>query len=484
MNTHKHEAHNNPRIRHFDLAIIGSGSGNTILSEKFDSLDIAMIEKGIFGGTCLNVGCIPTKMFVFPADIIREAQDIMRLGIDTELTQVHWEELRNRIFHRIDSISAGGLRYRQEDCSNITVFQGEASFLPSPEQTSLDQNATQSRPYYLKIGEETISTDKIIIAAGSRPHIPTAIASSDVEYYTNENIMRLPELPEHLIIVGSGYIAAEFAHVFSSLGSKVSVIARHDKLLRSQDNDISTTFTELACKKWNVIFHSSIEKVHQHDEGITINLQDGRNITGSHLLVAAGRTPNGDTLDIENIGLKLDAEGRIPVDQYQRTSAINVYALGDVSSSYQLKHVANHEAKVVQHNVLQDFTDTTSLHISCHDAVPAAIFTYPQIASVGLTEHAVQQREIPYVVKIQKYSDIAYGWAMEDEHGFCKVLAHKESGQLLGVHILGYQASVLIQTAVTAMAFNIDAVSMARKQYWTHPALSELLENAFLGLLE
>jgi len=199
------------------------------------------------------------------------------------------------------------------------------------------------------------------------------------------------------------------------------------------------------------------------------------------LLVATGRVPNGDLLDAEQAGVDVK-DGRVVVDEYQRTTARGVFALGDVSSPYQLKHVANHEARVVQHNLQCDWDDTESMTVTDHRYVPSAVFTDPQIASVGLTQNQAVAQGFDISVKIQDYSGVAYGWAMEDTTGIAKLIAERGTGRLLGAHIMGYQASSIIQPLIQAMSFGLTAPEMARGQYWIHPALPEVVENALLGL--
>jgi mycothione reductase len=203
----------------------------------------------------------------------------------------------------------------------------------------------------------------------------------------------------------------------------------------------------------------------------------GETIEGDALLVATGRRPNGDRMDVARTGLQLTRDGRIEVDEYQRTSVEGIWALGDVSSPYQLKHVANHEARVVQHNLLHP----DALRATSHRFVPSAVFTHPQVASVGQREQDLRDSATPYVAKVQAYGDVAFGWAMEDTTGFVKVLAAPD-GTLLGAHFLGPQASSLIQVLVQAMVFGQKAQEVAHGQYWIHPALPELIENALLGL--
>ena len=197
--------------------------------------------------------------------------------------------------------------------------------------------------------------------------------------------------------------------------------------------------------------------------------------------MATGRVSNADRLDAEQAGVDVPG-GRAAVDEYQRTSARGVFALGDVSSPYQLKHVANHEARVVQHNLLCDWDDTASMAVTDHRYVPSAVFTDPQLATVGLTENQAMAQGFEISVKIQDYGDVAYGWAMEDTTGIVKLIAERGTGRLLGAHVMGYQASSIIQPLIQAMSFGLTARQMARGQYWIHPGLPEVVENALLGL--
>jgi mycothione reductase len=271
--------------------------------------------------------------------------------------------------------------------------------------------------------------------------------------------------------------------VFSALGTRVSLIARGSHLLRHLDEDISHRFTDLAEQKWDVHRGHSVTAVRPDGDGVAVELADGSVVSGDVLLVATGRQPNGDTLSVTAAGVELDDEGRVVVDEFQRTTAEGVFALGDVSSPYQLKHVANHEARVVQHNLLQDaWKDTSGLRSTDHRFVPAAVFTDPQIAHVGLTEAEAREAGWDVTVKVQAYGDVAYGWAMEDNEGLCKVVAERGTGRLLGAHVIGAQAPTVIQPLIQAMSFGVTAQRMARGQYWIHPALPEVVENALLGL--
>ena len=456
-------------VPHHDLVIIGTGSGNSIPDDRFAGLDVAIVEHGVYGGTCLNVGCIPTKMYVYAADVAEIIRRSGTYGIDATIDKVRWTDIRDRVFSRIDPISAGGQRYRQEQ-TDTTVYLGHARFTG---ERALEVAPTDG-------GEPVAVTgDRFVVAAGARPAIPEIIAASGVPYHTSDDVMRIDEVPRRLTIIGGGYIAAEFAHVFSALGAEVTIATRGPALLREQDEEITARFTELAATRWNVLVDAApTAPPEQRPDGtIVVHTQHGA-VESDALLVATGRIPNADRLDAAAGGLELHPDGRIVVDEQQRTSAPGVWALGDVSSAYQLKHVANHEAAVVQHNLLHP--DDPRVTNNAH--VPAAVFTDPQIASIGLREQDCRERGLRHVTKVQRYGDVAYGWAMEDTTGIVKLIADPADGTLLGAHLMGPEASSLIQPLIQAITFGLDARTMAERQYWIHPALPEVIENALLGL--
>ncbi|MBO0677100.1 mycothione reductase [Mycolicibacterium sp. S2-37] len=458
-------------MTHFDIAIIGTGSGNTILDDRYIDKRVAISEKGLFGGTCLNVGCIPTKMFVYAAGVAQNVRDAPQYGIDAHIDDVRWSDIVSRVFGRIDPLATGGEHYRRSS-PNVEVFDAHTRFAGT-----LPDGGYRLRT---EDGDE-FTADQVVIAAGSRAIVPPAIGDCGVAYHTSDTIMRIAELPEHIIIVGGGYVAAEFAHIFSSLGSRVTIVIRGTTLLAHADDTICERFTDIAGKKWEIRSRRNIVSGRSEGAGVTLDLDDGSALRGDVLLVATGRVPNGDQLDAQLAGVAVE-HGLVTVDEYQRTTARNVFALGDVCSPHQLKHVANHEARVVKNNLLVDWDDTDAMMPANHRNVPSAVFTEPQIASVGLTENQARAAGYRIRSKVQDYSDVAYGWAMEDTSGFAKLIVDDDTGLLLGAHIMGHQASSIIQPLIQAMAFDLPAQDMARGQYWIHPALPEVIENALLDL--
>ncbi len=455
----------------FDIAIIGSGSGNTILGREYADKKVAIIDSGTFGGTCLNYGCIPSKMFVIPADFASCGADAARVDVDLEFAGADFRAIRDRIFSRIDPISRSGLEFRR-GLDNTTVFTEEARFVD---------------PHTLQVGSGRISADQIVLAAGSRPRVPDLLGIDDPRWcdriHTSNTIMRIEELPDRLVILGGGVIAAEFAHIFSALGSKVTVINRSGRMLRREDVDVSTHFTEQLA--WRVSLRMSEDLVAiEEDAGghLTVVTVDPYGVDYMYpadvVLNATGRIPNSDRLGLEAAGVAVDDEGFVTVDRYQRTSVPHIWALGDICYPGFLKHVANAEARVVRHNLLHPDSPVCS----DHRFVPHAVFSSPQIAAVGATEQELRQSETRYVSFTQQYADVAYGWAMEDNAHFVKLLGDPATRTLLGAHIIGPQASTLIQVAIGAMTFGQTVDEAARGQYWIHPALPEVVENALLGL--
>ena len=463
-------------MQHYDLTIIGTGSGNSIpapnVDPRYADMRIAICEQGVFGGTCLNVGCIPTKMFVYAAEVAHTVRQSAQYGVDAHIDKIRWPDIVARVFGRIDPIASGGEAYKRS-LPNIDVYGSHTRF-----------SGVSDGRYTLRteVGAQ-FSSDQVVIAAGARAVIPPAITECGVRYYTSDNIMRINELPEHLVIVGGGFVAAEFAHVFSSLGVRITIVVRGPGLLTHCDETLCHRFTDLAAQKWDLRTHVNVVGARpQAGDRVVLALDDGTELTADMLLVATGRRPNGDQLDAELAGVDV-SDGMVVVDEFQRTSARGVWALGDVSSNYQLKHVANHEMRVVRHNLLRDWDDTGAMVASDHRYVPSAVFTDPQLATVGLTEAQARDAGHDVIVKVQSYGDTAYGWAMEDTTGIAKLISDRATGRILGAHIMGYQASSIIQPLIQAISFGQTAKEVATGQYWIHPAVPEVIENALLGLV-
>jgi len=449
-------------VEQFDLIIIGAGSGNSILTDDFDGWKVAIIERDVFGGTCLNRGCIPSKMFIYPASIVETVRTAAPLGVDAHVDNVRWNDIVQRVFGRIDPIAAGGEDYRRS-LDNVTVFSENARFVGHKQ---------------VQVGDQTITADTIVLAAGARPRIPSTPGLTDVPFYTSATIMRVEELPKRLAILGGGFIACEMGHVFNAAGSNVTIINRSAKLLRAQDDEISERFTQVFGQRFNLRTGSAPSRIRQEGAEIIIEFEGQEPVIADALLVATGRVPNGEQLGVSETGVSLNDDGYVVVDEHMRTEVDGIWALGDICNPMQLKHTANAETKVVAHNI----HNPDDLRITNYSGAPSAVFTHPQIATVGKTERELKAEGVNYVAHSQPYGATAYGWAMEDDHGFCKVICDAATRQLLGAHIIGHEASLLIQQLVLGMRFGITVDDMARGPLYIHPALSEVVEQALLEL--
>ncbi len=499
----------------FDLIIVGTGSANSIITPDFDNWSIAVVERGVFGGTCLNVGCIPSKMFVYSADVATAISHSSTYGIDAQINSVDWPAIRDRVFGRIDPIAAGGFDYRVGDgCANVTVFAGEASFA-GERLLSVRANQPGGHSDGQSAGEPgsgsepepaLITAPHIVLGAGARPFVPPFEGLADVPFDTSDTVMRLPELPKRMTVLGGGYIACELGYVFAALGTKVAVVNRSGALLRAEDDEVSAAFTETAAQYFDLRLDTNVGKI-SYEPGtsgptsnqfnVEITSNDGSGKTGTKastevlqsdvLLVATGRVPNGDQLNLEAGGIAHEA-GRVLTDEHFATNVEGVWACGDLSSAIQLKHLANAQVRALRHNLLVTIgspvvKDDNEMKSVNEAFVPHAVFSNPQIASVGLTERAARADGYEVAVAKKSYGDTAYGWAMEDTTSFAKFIADRRTGKLLGAHIIGAQASTLIQPLIATMEFDLSIEQMAAKQFYIHPALTEVVENCLLDLL-
>jgi mycothione reductase len=298
-------------------------------------------------------------------------------------------------------------------------------------------------------------------------------------FHTSDSIMRLPELPKRLGIIGGGFIAVEMGHVFSGLGSEVTLFNRSPTVLREFDHDISTRFTEVFADRVELLLGHVPTRVERVADGIKVTCAVGETVV-DELLVATGREPNSDLLNVDAAGLECHHHGTVAVDDTMATNVPGIWAIGDLANNYQLKHLANAEAAVAFWNIAHP----DDRRRQSYKAVPSAVFSNPQVATVGLTEDAARREGRSFRVGRRDYAGTAYGWAMADESGFAKVLVDDESGLIIGAHVLGPQAASLLQPLIQAMELDTPAVDVARRVFYIHPALTEVVENALLDALD
>ncbi len=449
----------------YDLVVVGAGTGNYVLAPELAGLRTAIVEPSRFGGTCLNRGCIPSKMFVVAADAARSVGSMSRLGVSARLEAVDWPAIRDRVFGRIGPLHDRAVEHRRN--SGVAVYLEAARFVG---------------PRVLRVGEETVSGARMVLAAGSRPVVPKIPGLDAVDYHTSDTVMRLERLPASMLIVGGGFIAAEMGHAFSAFGTEVTIVQRGPRLLMGEDEAISTRFTDVAGRYLRVRVDSAVESVAPAAGGgvaVTVSGPDGSHVVEAEvLLLATGRRPNTDLLRVGEAGIEVDEHGHVVTDATGATTAEGVWSLGDLANHFQLKHMANAEARVITHNLLHPGRQRelpTGL-------APHAVFADPQVASVGLTEQQARAQGRDPVVAVRDYADTAYGWALEDEHSFVKLVADPDTRLLLGAHVIGPDAALLIQPLLQGMMLGSTVDQMAREVLYIHPALSEVVEQALLAL--
>jgi mycothione reductase len=448
----------------YDLVIVGAGSGNTLPADRFAGWRIAVVEAGRFGGTCLNRGCIPSKMLVYTADVAQTVRDAGRFGIGAEWTGPDWPAIRDRTFDRIDPLPARAVAHRRAE--GIDVFAGQARFVA---------------PKIVRVGDQELRADRFVLATGSRPRIPEVPGLAGIPFRTSDDVMRLETLPRSMAVLGGGSIAAEMSHVFGSLGTAVTIVERGQYLLSSHDADIRALFTEHYGERFDLQLNSAVQRVSAAGTGVGLDLETpsgSRRIDCEVLLVATGRRPNSDLLDVAAAGIEVDAHGHVRTDGTMQTNVPGIWALGDLANHFQLKHMANAEARIVWHNIAHPDQPRRA----AFPVVPAAVFADPQVASAGATEQDLQAQGRRYIASTRPYRDTAYGWALQDTASMVKVLADPETRLLLGAHIIGPQASLLIQPLVQAMCLGNTVDEVASGVLYIHPALTEVVEQALLKL--
>lgn len=447
-------------MKEYDVIIVGSGAGLDILEAAVEhGLKTALIDDGPAGGTCLNVGCIPSKMLIFPADRVLEVREAARLGIATEITQIDFASIMDRSARLVEAEHLN-VEEQLRKSRALDFYQDTAEFV--------DRNT-------FKVGNRMIKANLIYLASGSRPLIPSIPGLDQVDYLTNESLLQLRELPKSLIIIGGGYVGVEYAHFFQAMGSEVTLLEMGPRIVPSEEPEISELLLFSMSRRLTVRTESVAVSVRPAATGgVTVEIKHkGKNETlvAEKLLIAAGRRSNADRLKVEKAGIKIDSKGYIKVNAHLETNAKGIYAIGDANGREMFTHTSHAEAAVAAANGIHGQKKTMN-----YWAAPHAVFTHPQIASVGLTERVARQK---YNVSVGRtdYADIALGGAMMQQEGFAKIILEQETGKILGGHVIGPWASVVIQEVVNVMARRGGVEDIGRGIH-IHPALSELIIKA------
>jgi dihydrolipoamide dehydrogenase len=454
----------------FDLVIIGSGAGMNIVDSALNNgMKVALVENGPLGGTCLNRGCIPSKMWIYPADVIREIEDASAVGVHARLEKADFDLIQRRTW----DVVLGDRNHIEE------------SVRSDPRLRFFNATGRFTGDHVLQAGNHTLRAPKIVIAAGARSFIPPIPGLEGVPYKTSENIFDILSLPSSIIIIGGGYKSCEFAHFFSAMGVKVTIIQRNVRLVPEEEPEMSFVVGKMLGRHVKIVLGQIVKQVRAIADGVEVIWTD-REIgavetveKAEMLFLGTGMQSNADLLNVSATGVKTDSKGFVQVNEFLESTVPGIWALGDITGRHMFRHTANYESQVVWHNISSPQRLPTDEH-----AIPHAVYTYPTVSSVGLTEAAAKAMGYKYLVGVSRYANVAKGSAMADETGLVKVVVEKGTRRILGAHVAGKDADVLVQQMVFLMnAGDMSYLPMARSQV-IHPALSEVLISALGRLMD
>jgi mycothione reductase len=461
-------------LQKFDLIVIGSGSGLSVANAAAQhELRVAIIEKDRMGGTCLNRGCIPSKLLIHSADVVEIIQRAHLFGIMVDKYYIDYQRIVESVNSTIDSDSEN-ISNAFHHLENPRLFLKKCKFVGEKTITFIDEHDENNN------NSETITAEKILIASGTRPRIPRIDGLDGTGYITSDEALRLKKQPRTLTIIGGGYIACELAHFFGTLGTRINIIQRRDLLIPNEDEEVSRKFTEIFSKKYTVHVGYETESVSKNKDEFHVTAKksvsgESIEVVSDQLLIASGRVPNSDTLDLEKTGVRVNLNGFIITDNYLETNVKGIFALGDAIGRYLFKHSANHEAQYAYNNILHP---DQKIPVN-YAAMPHAIFSSPQVAGAGITEQEVKKyASIDYQKSVYPYLNTAMGRAIDDRDGFVKLLVNKKDRKILGCHIIGNNASNLIHEVLVAMRCGEGTIDAIINTVHIHPALSEVVSRA------
>lgn len=459
--------------KEYDLIIIGSGSASNLydaLIQRNPKIKIAVIDKDEAGGICLTRGCIPSKLLLYPAELISDINRAREFGIETEIKNIDFRKIMDRmrslIGKDIESISAG-----LSSSPNIDYYQKTAEFVS---------------PYTMKVGDETVTAKMIFLCLGSKTTIPTIKGIEQAGYITSDTILKLTKLPKSVVIVGGGYIAAEYGFFLASMGSRVTIVGRNERFLHEEEPEVSELVEEDLGKRLQIYTGCEVIEVSKLSDGIKrlvaqeMDTKKLREFEAEEIMIASGRGSLAGILHPEKSGVKLTNDGWIEVNEFLETSQPNIWCFGDAKGRYLFKHVANYESEIIYYNAILKRKVPVDYH-----AIPHAVFTDPEVASVGMSEkEAVEKVGTENVmIGFYKYEDTAKGEAMNVKNYFVKVIINSSNNEILGAHIVGPQASVLIQEIINVMYAPTRSAEIISNAMHIHPALNEVVQRAFGSLM-
>jgi pyruvate/2-oxoglutarate dehydrogenase complex dihydrolipoamide dehydrogenase (E3) component len=453
---------------HYQAIVIGSGQGGTPLSMALAGagLRTALVERSHIGGTCINEGCTPTKTMVASGRVAYLARRGKDYGVNTGDIRIDMARVRQRKRDIVDSFRNGSQK-RLEKTANLEVIFGEASFA-GPRSLSVRMRDGAQR---------TLSADRIFINAGARPTVPKLDGLKDVPFLDSTSIMELDCVPEHLMVLGGGYVGLEFGQLFRRLGSRLTIVQSAAQLLNSEDADVAEGV--LAILKQDgieVLLKTKAERAAKSGTQIQLTVRAGnesRNLVGSHLLVATGRTPNTDSLNVGAAGIATDARGFVRVNEKLETNVEGVYALGDIKGGPAFTHISFDDFRILRTNLIEKGSATTE-----HRFVPYTVFIDPQLGRVGITETQARARNKKFRVAKMPMNYVARALEVDETRGFMKAIVDAESDQILGAAVLGIEGGEIMAMLQLAMMGRLPFTTL-REAVFAHPTLAESLNNLF-----
>jgi pyruvate/2-oxoglutarate dehydrogenase complex dihydrolipoamide dehydrogenase (E3) component len=457
-----------PPPQHYDAIVIGSGQGGNPLSLALANagLRTALIEKIHVGGTCINEGCTPTKTMVASGRVAYLARRGLNYGVHTGALRIAMERVRKRK-RDIVNLFRSGNESRIAKTKNLDLIYGVASFTGP-------KSIVVRTP---KRGELHFTADRFFINAGCRPAVPDIPGLADVPFLNSTSIMELAKVPAHLLVLGGGYVGLEFAQLFRRLGSKVTILQRTGQLLSGEDQDIAEAVASILQEDGiQIHLNAAVEKVSRSHNRITVKFRAAgkpRKVEGTHLLVATGRVPNSDTLNLPAAAISADARGFIRVNEKLETSAKDIFALGDINGGPAFTHISYDDFRILRANLLEYGSATTANRL-----VPYTVFIDPQLGRIGLseTEARTQNRAIRVAKMPMNY--VARALEVDESRGFMKAIVDANTNQILGAAVLGIEGGEIMAQLQIAMMGQLPYTTL-RDAVFAHPTLAESLNNLF-----
>jgi pyruvate/2-oxoglutarate dehydrogenase complex dihydrolipoamide dehydrogenase (E3) component len=455
----------------YDAVIIGSGQGGTPLSTALAGAGMrtALIERKHVGGTCINEGCTPTKTMVASGRVAYLARRAADYGVRTGAISVDMAKVRQRKRDIVESFR-GGSQSHLEKTANLELIFGDASFSDPKTLAVRLQDGSQ----------RTISAKYIFINAGMRASRPKLDGLGEVPFLDNISIMELDALPDHLLILGGGYIGLEFGQLFRRFGSRVTIVQSAGQLLGREDPDIAEEITKILRQDGiEVVLDAKATCVRRTGKSIELSIQaksDSTTLSGSHLLVATGRVPNSDTLNLAAAGIRTDERGFIQVNDRLETTAEGVYALGDVKGGPAFTHISYDDFRIIRANLIEKKPASTK-----DRQVPYTVFIDPQLGRVGLTEREARTQGCNIRVAKIPMTRVARALEVDETRGFMKAVVDADSKQILGAAILGIEGGEIVSAIEIAMMGKLPYTAL-RDGTFAHPTLAESLNNLFTAM--